>query len=162
LRAFPTVERWEQTDDVYQKAAIRLRQTLRKATPDSSRGFVGLAALQIRRELLSMAEVYRHRLTPSGVAQIGPENRASSSVQSSEPVDARERPDELQGWTDFHEAAAALPDENREVFNMIWYSGLRETEAAELLGVSLRTVSSRWQQARLAIHRALGGRLPGT
>jgi RNA polymerase sigma factor (sigma-70 family) len=161
LRAFPTVERWEQTDDVYQEAVMRLRRALREATPSSTREFFGLAALQIRRELLNMAEVYRHRLTPSRVGVIGPEVGTSSSVQSNEPVDAREGPDELQAWTDFHGAAAALPDENREVFNLIWYDGLREADAAAILGVSPRTVSSRWQQARLAIHRAMGGRLPG-
>jgi RNA polymerase sigma factor (sigma-70 family) len=162
LKAFPTVERWEQTDDVYQNAAMRLRQTLRQARPTSRSAFFGLAAIQIRRELLNMAEAYRDRLTPSRVGAIGPESAASSGVQSTEPVDARERPDELQAWTEFHEAAAALPDENREVFNLIWYDGLREADAATILGVSLRTVSSRWQKARVAIHRAMGGCVPGS
>jgi RNA polymerase sigma factor (sigma-70 family) len=162
LSAFPTVERWEQTDDVYQKAAMRLRQTLRKARPNSSREFFGLAAVQIHRELLNLAGTHQHRLSPSRVGAIGPESGASSSVQSSEPLDASEGPDELQSWTDFHEAAAALPDENREVFNLIWYDGLKEADAAAVLGVSLRTVSSRWQKARVAIHRAMGGCVPGS
>ena len=123
----------------------------------------GLAAVQIHRELLNLASsTHQHRLTPSRVGAIGPEVGTSSSVQSSEPVDAREGPDELQAWTDFHEAAASLPDENREVFNLIWYDGFREADAAAVLGVSLRTVSSRWQKARVAIHRAMGGCVPGS
>ena len=162
LSAFPAVGRWEQTDDVYQVAAMRLRRALREVTPGSSREFFGLVALQIRRELVNMAEIYRHRLTPSRIGQYGPANGVCESMPSREPVDDGEGPIELDSWTEFHDAAAALPDEIREVFNLIWYDGLGQAEAALILGVSLRTVGSRWQKARLSIHRELGGRLPGT
>jgi RNA polymerase sigma factor (sigma-70 family) len=162
LRAFPTVSRWEQTDDVYQEAAIRLRRALRKVAPGSTREFFGLAALQIRRELVNMAEINRDRLTPSRIGQNGPVDAASEGVQSREPMDNGEGLVEVDSWTEFHDAAAALPDAIREVFNLIWYDGLGQAEVALILGVSLRTVGSRWQKARLAIHRALDGRLPGT
>jgi RNA polymerase sigma-70 factor (ECF subfamily) len=162
LRAFPTVGRWEQTDDVYQEAAMRLRRALREVTPGSTREFFGLAALQIRRELINMADINRHRLTPSRVGQYGSQDGVSDSVQSRESVDDGEGLVELDTWTEFHDAAAALPDELHEVFHLIWYDGLGQAEAALILGVSLRTVGSRWQKARLTIHRALGGRLPGT
>ena len=44
---------------------------------------------------------------------------------------------------------------------MLWYQGLTQAEAAELLGVSSRTVKRRWQTARLRLFEALGGELPG-
>ncbi len=147
LKAFPAVGRWEETDDVFQAAAMRLRSALKDVTPRSSREFFGLAALQVRRELLNMNAVYQYRLTPSQVGQTGPEDR--------------EGPREIEAWTDFHEAAEALPEEIREVFRLIWYGGLTQAEAAVLLGVCERTIRDRWQRARLAIHRALEGRLPG-
>jgi hypothetical protein len=50
LKTFPAVRRWEQTDDVFQAAAIRLRNALKDVTPRSTRDFIGLAALQVRRE----------------------------------------------------------------------------------------------------------------
>jgi RNA polymerase sigma-70 factor (ECF subfamily) len=161
LRAFPTVGRWEQTEDVYQEAVMRLRRALREVTPASGRNFFGLAALQIRRELINMAEINRDRLTPSRIGQNGPVDGASDRVQPREPVDDGEGLVEVDSWTEFHDAAAALPDAIREVFNLIWYDGLGQAEVALILGLSLRTVGSRWRNARLAIHRALGGRLPG-
>src|SRR5436305_11969042 len=44
LRTFPAVRRWEQTDDVFQGAAMRLRRALKEVTPKSTREFFGLAA----------------------------------------------------------------------------------------------------------------------
>jgi RNA polymerase sigma factor (sigma-70 family) len=50
-----------------------------------------------------------------------------------------------------------LPEEYREVFGLIWYNGLTHEEVAEVLGVSVRIVKRRWQEARIALARALGG-----
>jgi RNA polymerase sigma-70 factor (ECF subfamily) len=55
---------------------------------------------------------------------------------------------------------AALPDELREVFDLIWYQGLSRAEAAEVIGISERTLMRRWQEARLTIFDALDGKLP--
>ena len=162
LRAFPTVGRWEETGDVYQEAAIRLRRALREVTPETTHEFFGLVALQIRRELINMAGVHRLRLAPSWVSHRDSSDAASDGVRTRESVDHGASLVELDSWADFHDAAAALPDQIREVFHLIWYGGLGQAEVALILGVSPRTVGSRWQKARISIHRALGGRLPGT
>jgi RNA polymerase sigma factor (sigma-70 family) len=161
LKAFPAVGRWEQTDDVFQAAAMRLRKALKGVTPRSTREFYGLAALQVRRELLNMNAVYRNRLAPSQVGRMSPGDRSSSGAEPGDPVDDREGPRELEAWTEFHEVADALPEEIREVFQQIFYLGVTQAELAVVLGVSERTIRSRWQEARLMIHRALEGRLPG-
>ena len=44
--------------------------------------------------------------------------------------------------------------------DLLYYQGLTQAEAAEVLGVSERTVKRRWQAARLALHDALGGEIP--
>ncbi len=54
-----------------------------------------------------------------------------------------------------------LPDELSSVFDLIYYQGLTQAEAAEVLGVSEATIKRSWREARLALHDALGGRLPG-
>jgi RNA polymerase sigma-70 factor (ECF subfamily) len=53
-----------------------------------------------------------------------------------------------------------LPAEDREVFDLIYYQGLSQAEAAGLLDISERTLQRRWQSARLALHDALAGQLP--
>jgi RNA polymerase sigma-70 factor (ECF subfamily) len=161
LKDFPIVQRWEQTDDIFQGAAMRLSRALAGVTPRSTREFFGLVALQVRRELLNMTEIYRDRLTPSRVGHLVPGGGSPDSGASPDPVDKQDRQGELEAWTDFHDAAAALSDEVREVFHLIWYGGLSQHEAALVVGVSERTIRGRWQEARLSIYRELDGRLPG-
>jgi RNA polymerase sigma-70 factor (ECF subfamily) len=65
-------------------------------------------------------------------------------------------------WREFHEQVERLPEEEREVFDLVWYQGLGHTDAAELLQMSARTVKRRWQAACLHLHEALDGELPGS
>ena len=53
-----------------------------------------------------------------------------------------------------------LTDEQREVFDLLWYEGLTQPEAATILGVSLKTVKRRWQDARLFLFEAMRGEAP--
>ena len=57
-------------------------------------------------------------------------------------------------WTEFHEQIEALPEEEREVFNLVWYQQLTHEQAAEVLGVTTRTVRRRWQDARYRLCKA--------
>src|SRR5262249_5270836 len=58
LKSYPRVHRWEQTDDVLQNATMRLYRTLQDVTPETSKDFFRLAALNMRRELLDLAKHY--------------------------------------------------------------------------------------------------------
>jgi RNA polymerase sigma-70 factor (ECF subfamily) len=158
LRGFPGVARWEETDDVLQNALLRLRRALTEVRPASARAFFGLAATQIRRELLDLVDRYfgphghgaRHRSD-------GPAGAGEGDRPGHEPADESGRPDRLAEWAEFHQAAAALPGEEGEVFRLLWYHELSQAAAAAVLGVSERTVKRRWREARLRLHRALGG-----
>src|SRR5947207_7059370 len=55
LRAHPAVQRWAETGDVLQGALLRLTRALASVHPGSVREFFGLAAQQIRRELVDLA-----------------------------------------------------------------------------------------------------------
>ena len=83
-----------------------------------------------------------------GPSDTGPRHEPSSDTLDGEKV---------QRWTEFHEAAARLPDELRAVFDLLWYQGLTQAEAAALLGVAVPTVKLRWMKARLRVQQALGG-----
>jgi DNA-directed RNA polymerase specialized sigma24 family protein len=54
-----------------------------------------------------------------------------------------------------------LPAEEREVFGLLFYHGWTQPQAAEVFGVSERTVNRRWLEAQVTLGRLLGGRLPG-
>jgi RNA polymerase sigma factor (sigma-70 family) len=166
LRDFPGVQRWEQTDDVLQNAALRLCRALRAVQPPTAADFFRLAAAEIRRELRDLARRFAgaHGLGAHHATIAGPAVNAgevSASARDPDPADTTHDPDRLESWTDFHRQAEALPPEERETFDLLYYQGISQTEAAAILDVSERTIKRRWQSARLLLHEALEGRMPG-
>lgn len=159
LRGFPQVRRWEETDDVVQNAALRMHRALSAVAPVDGTHFLGLAILQIRWELMDLARKYA---SPSSFAA----NRETNvlqvdgdcvyKVELAEDRGASDA-DRAAAWTRFHEYAAALPDEERKVFDLVWYLGARQEEICRLLGASPRTVRRRWASAKQRLASQLGG-----
>jgi RNA polymerase sigma-70 factor (ECF subfamily) len=156
LRHYPRLRRWEQTGDVLQNAVLRLHHCLATVRPESPAQFYGLAATQIRRELIDLA---RHHFGPQGAGVHHHTDRIGRAGEHS-PVANREdptgEPAKLAEWTEFHEKAAQLPDAERAVFDLLWYEGLTQGEAASVLGVTERTIKNRWRSAKLELQRLLG------
>jgi RNA polymerase sigma-70 factor (ECF subfamily) len=163
LDGFPRLRRWEQTDDVLQNALLRLCRALGDALPGSARDFYRLATLQIRRELIDLV---RHYYGPEGPARKHATNAGWEELSQSKPpiyeqAMSEESPDRLAAWSDFHKEVDRLPEEEREVFDLLWYQGLKQTDAAALLNMSTKTIKRRWQSACLKLHDSLKDNLPG-
>jgi RNA polymerase sigma factor (sigma-70 family) len=159
LRSDPRVGRWVEADDVLQNAAMRLYRSLKEviipaARDYSVRNFFGLATEQIRRELLDLA---RHYYGPEGLGR-----HHATHVENEPPDQASSDPGRLVAWTEFHRQVSTLPAEEREVFELLWYQGLPQAEAARLLDCSERTVKRRYREAKLRLHEVLKGELPGS
>lgn len=152
LRRFPRVQRWADTGDVLNNALMRLLRALEHVRPESMRAFFGLAAEQMRRELLDLA---RHFYGPHGLgahhASTPPVDRTDRPA--SEPAAAADDPEELERWCAFHEGVAKLPGEEREVVGLVFYHGWKQAEVAELFGVTVRTVQRHWQSALLKLQQ---------
>lgn len=160
LRDYPRVRRWADTDDVLQNALIRLCRALEAVPPATPRDFFALAATQLRRELLDLVRRFNG---PEGSAA-NHESRAAEPGEEPaelEKSDLTNEPGALADWSEFHEQVATLPDEQREVFGLIFYQGLSQDDAADVLGVAVRTVQRRWQGALLSLHRLRKGERPG-
>jgi RNA polymerase sigma factor (sigma-70 family) len=162
LQGYPGVRRWEQTDDIIQNVSLRLSRALKEVRPESVRSFICLGAVQIRRELIDLA---RHYEGPEGlgrhqISQAGPDDAGTQSGPPDSPADTDD-PARLASWAEFHDTIEALPEAEREVFDLLWYQGLTQREAAALLGVTERVAKRRWRAARLTLHERLGGRMPG-
>ncbi len=159
LRGYPAVHRWDDTDDVVQGASLRLYRALGEVVPPTPTDYFRLAAAQIRRELNDLA---RSRGGPHG---IGRNHECHHPDRGPGPIgiaaDDTNDPALLAEWSELHRQAEMLPDELSSVFDLIYYQGLTQAEAAEVLGVSEATIKRSWREARLALHDALGGRLPG-
>lgn len=146
LRGFPALQRWVEDDDVLQNALLRLHKSLDAVKPPTVKEFMGFAALQIRRELL---DLNKHVFGKEGVGANhhtdgtgeGTANRGSGDV----PV----------GWDRFHDLTEALPDEEKQVVDLLFVHDMTQEEAAAVLGMSVRTVKRRWLSARVRLGEVL-------
>jgi RNA polymerase sigma-70 factor (ECF subfamily) len=161
LRRFPGVRRWDDTDDVFQNAAMRLHRALGAVPVTSARSVMALAATQLHRELIDLA---RHHSGPMSYEANHASNvipRATAPTTGARFVDMIAAPDPLlDRWTRFHEAIDMLPAEERELFSLVWYVGADQQTIADLLGCSTRTVKSRWREAREKVRMALDATRP--
>ena len=158
LRRYPGVRRWEQTDDVLQNVVIRLLRALEGCRPQSSLHFWNLASQSIRRELLDLA---RHHFGPEGHGANHHTDHLRAADDQGGPLCGApakgDEPSTLAEWSEFYEGVECLPEEEREIFDLLWIQELDQKDAASVLGVSLRTVRRRWQSARLLLAQALRG-----
>ncbi|EAQ79207.1 sigma-70 family RNA polymerase sigma factor [Blastopirellula marina] len=145
MQAYPRLARWEQTDDVFQEASIRLYRSLKEVKPTSARHYFNLANLQIRRTLIDLA---RKHLGPMSAAANHESNFALDDAPDRNELDA---PVTLAQWAEFHEAVDQLPEDLRETFSLLWYSDASHADAARLLGVSTKTIQRRYLHARLLL-----------
>jgi RNA polymerase sigma factor (sigma-70 family) len=153
LRRFPTVKRWDETDDIVQMSFVRLLRALKNTQVESELHFRRLACLQVRRILIDLGRSY---LGPHGLAENHEthygdncryENVAVSHSGSRESLS-------LSDWEEFHMLVGKLEAAERDMFDLIYYSGLKKDAVAKLLGISARSVERRWRKARLAISSA--------
>jgi RNA polymerase sigma factor (sigma-70 family) len=150
FRGFPRVHQFEETSDVMQNVLLRLDRALGAVDVPSSRDFFCLAAHHIRLALLDLARRY------SGQAPPGPGGEEALDP----PGPGREDdPQQLALWTEFHRRIGELPEEDRDLFDLLYYQGLSQPAAAEQLGVSLATLKRRWQAVRLRVAATV--ELPG-
>jgi RNA polymerase sigma-70 factor (ECF subfamily) len=150
----PRVARWVEAEDLLQNALMRLLRALESIRPESTRQFLGLAAEQMRRELLDLA---RHYYGPQGEGA----NHESLGLGPGESRPGIDPPAESGGgdldrWTEFHEEVDRLPEREREVVGLIFYHGWTQVQVAELLAVDPRTVRRWWERALVRLHGALG------
>jgi RNA polymerase sigma-70 factor (ECF subfamily) len=162
LRADGRLRRWVESGDVLNDAVLRLSRALEAVAPETPREFFRLAALQVRRELVDLG---RHHFGPCGAAahhqSIPPqEGIPGGAPAAADSPDCRDEPSALAAWAEMHEKAGALPEQQRETFDLVYYQGLSHAEVAALLGVSTKTVQRRWHAACLALHELMGGELP--
>ena len=160
LRDFPGVQRWEDTDDVMQNAALRLHTSLSAVAPPTTADFLRLAASQLRRELIDLS---RHYFGPQGHGANYDSHQASTSDQAggakAAETDTHE-PCRLAMWAEFHRYVDQLPDDDRSLYDLLWYQGLTQASAAQVLNVTERTIQRRWQQLRLDLHGQFKGESP--
>ena len=152
FHGYPGLMRWEQTDDIFQNAMIRLHRALADVQIQSERHFFNLAAVQIRRELLDLVKKYKAECsfaTHHHTDSLNPHIVGGLVAKQFAPEN------DLEKWSEFHQSVETLPQEEKEVVDLLWYQGLDQAKASELLGISPRTLRRRWQAVRIKLFEVL-------
>lgn len=160
LRHYPGVRRYDDTDDVFQGAIMRLHRALGQMTEagESPRSMMALGAVQIHRELVDLTR--RYATAASYQANHGT-NVFHDDGGARHFVDEAAANDEpLDRWERFHKAVEGLTPEHKEVFRLAWYLGADQKTIAAIMGCSERTVKNYWREAREAVKAALDGERP--
>lgn len=128
------------------EAYLRLAQSGDKVW-SSRTHFLAVGARAMRQVLVDHARARRRQKRGLGDRPVTLDTgHLLPAVQTEEDILALE--DALQRLETLHHRQA-------QVVQLRFFAGLEESEVAELLGVSLRTVSSDWSMARAWLHRQL-------
>lgn len=162
IRGFPQVRRWDDTADVVQAAGLRLHRALGDVHVRDARHLLRLAALQIRRELLDLARKHGSPESPAVRHETNAFVTADGTLLKTDLVtdETAEPPEVLESWSRFHDVIAELPQDDREIFDLIWFMGATQSDVAAVLGSSSRTVRRQWESIKHRIKVALGRESP--
>jgi RNA polymerase sigma-70 factor (ECF subfamily) len=137
-----------QTTEVANEAALGLYQMLAEVRPPTARDFFRLAAQRIRWLLLDRAK------------QLDRDRRHQEENAVAEGDPARREDGQPAALAALYAQIDALPDHEREVVDLLYFHGLTQEEAAELLGVTVRTVRRYWTAARVKLADGLQHLVP--
>jgi RNA polymerase sigma-70 factor (ECF subfamily) len=138
-----------QTDELLGGVVAGLISAMRKVRPRTTREFFGLAAQHMRWQLNDLARLLDEH---SAVLELDDGGVPSPpSGGSTLTPNARRMLEAIDG----------LPEDEREAFNLIRIQGLMQPEAAEVLGVSVKTVQRRLNRARRLLAEELADLRPG-
>jgi RNA polymerase sigma-70 factor (ECF subfamily) len=132
-----------QPDELLSGVVERLLKAMRSVHPQTVRQFFALANQHMRWELNDLAR----RLDEKPVLAPLRDETAQAPASSDSVLSAEGRR--------MLEAIDALPQDEREVFDLVRIQGLTHAEAASILGVSAKTVQRRLNQSLLLLEEQL-------
>ncbi|MBK7406262.1 MAG: sigma-70 family RNA polymerase sigma factor [Phycisphaerales bacterium] len=137
-----------QSEEMLSAVVERLIKAMREVRPQTPRQFFALANRHMRWELNDLARRLDERSRAAELREeMLPSPATSGSVLS--PNAAR-----------MLDAIDRLPEEEREVFELVRIQGTTHAEAAEIVGVSPKTVQRRLNRAMLLLSDQLGDLRP--
>lgn len=151
VRQYPRLMRYPmnlQSEEMLSSIVERLLKAMRSVRPETPRQFFALANRHMRWELNDLARRLDQQTPIKGLRDdIAPSPETSGSVLGS---DALRMLDTIE----------KLPEEEREVFELLRIQGITQSEAAELLQVSAKTVQRRLNRGLLILSEKLSDLRP--
>ena len=153
-RSYPRLTRAPvnlETDELLGGVVAALLTALRATRPPTVRQFFGLACQHMRWQLNDLARRLDERPAATALPESGGAAPPESTGSGLTP-DGRRMLAAIEG----------LPEDEREVFDLIRIQGLTRAEAAGVVGASEKTVQRRLHRARLLLAERLADLFPDT
>lgn len=151
VRRYPRLMRYPinlQSEEMLSAIVERLLKAMRSVHPETPRQFFALANRHMRWELNDLARRLDQQTQSLELHEdAAPSPETSGSVLGSDAIR-------------MIEAIENLPEAEREVFELIRIQGITQSEAAELLQVSVKTVQRRLNRCLLILSEQLGDLRP--
>src|SRR5262245_8883258 len=136
-------------DDLLGGVVARLLTAMQTIRPTTVRRFFGLACQHMRWQLNDLARRLDEQPASSALPEAGVAAPPSSTGSGLSP-DCRRILEAIEG----------LPEDEREVFDLVGIQGLTHPETAAVVGVSEKTVQRRLNRARLLLAERLADLCP--
>jgi RNA polymerase sigma-70 factor (ECF subfamily) len=140
-----------ETDELLGGVVAGLLTALRTTRPPTVRRFFALANQHMRWQLNDLARRLDEQPAAAALAERGVAAPPASTASGLSP-DGRRMLGAIEG----------LPEDEREVFDLVGIQGLTHGEAAAVVGVSEKTVQRRLNRARLLLAERLADLRPAT
>lgn len=137
-----------QSEEMLSAVVERLLKAMREVHPETPRQFFALANRHMRWELNDLARRLDQQTQAFGLHE--------DAVPAPQTSDSVLGPDAIR----MLEAIEKLPDEEREVFDLVRIQGFTQSEVAELIGVSPKTVQRRLNRGLLILSEQLSDLRP--
>jgi RNA polymerase sigma-70 factor (ECF subfamily) len=138
-----------ETDELLGGVVARLLTALRTARPTTVRQFFGLANQHMRWQLNDLARRLDDHPVVAAMPEAGVAGPPASTASGLSPNGRR-----MLGAID------GLPEDEREVFDLVGIHGMTQKEAAGVVGISEKTVQRRLNRARLLLAECLADLCP--
>jgi RNA polymerase sigma-70 factor (ECF subfamily) len=152
-RSYPRLTRSPvslETDELVGGVVARLLTALQTVRPQTVRQFFALANQHMRWQLNDLARRLDQQPPAKALAELEALAAPASTASGLSP-DGRRMLGAIEG----------LPDDEREVFDLVGILGLSHAEAAAVVGASEKTVQRRLNRARLLLAERLADLQPG-
>jgi RNA polymerase sigma-70 factor (ECF subfamily) len=140
-----------ETDELLGGVVAGLLTALRTVRPQNVRQFFALANQHLRWQLNDLARLLDNQPAVAGLPEAGAAAPPGSSDSCLTP-NARRMLGAIEG----------LPEDEREVFDLVRIQGLTQAEVAQVVGASVKTVQRRLNRARLLLAQRLADLRPAT
>jgi RNA polymerase sigma-70 factor (ECF subfamily) len=138
-----------EADELLSAVVERLLKAMRSAHPATVRQFFALVNQHMRWQLNDLARRLDERPAAAALAESGVAAPPASTASGLTP-DGRRMLGAIEG----------LPEDEREVFDLVGIQGLTHAEAAAVVGASEKTVQRRLNRARLLLAERLADLRP--